>query len=90
MSPLHFFPRGRIVTSCHAGSPSDGRHQATRGPLGGGVIEGGRHQGGVRRCCCCYHEWQQCSEEGEEILLHARDSSEGAKPGGKPLLFFNV
>nr|AAN04916.1 Putative polyprotein [Oryza sativa Japonica Group]AAP52155.1 transposon protein, putative, unclassified [Oryza sativa Japonica Group] len=44
-------PIGRPGAS-GGGSPSDGRHRTTRGSLGGDVVEGGRHQGGIRRCCC--------------------------------------
>ena len=31
----------------YAGSSSDGRHRAARGPPGGGVVKGGRRQGGI-------------------------------------------
>ena len=75
----------------YAGTPSDGCHRAACGSSGGGVAKGGRRQGGIRHCfCCCHDEWQQRSEEREEVLLHAWDSSEGACPIGKPLLSFNV
>nr|CAD39960.2 OSJNBa0072D08.11 [Oryza sativa Japonica Group] len=67
----------------YAGTPSDGCHRAACGSSGGGVAKGGRRQGGIRHCFCyCHDEWQQRSEEREEVLLHAWDSSEGACPIG--------